>query len=104
VTAEIYADAIAELPGARLLIDRRLELRAWELYYLAPLAERPWRLPPDFRAGSPGVCRLLLWRGRWAPGHVETEGSVPALPLAVPGENEPRAWLLDLDRCLPPWL
>lgn len=103
VTAQRYAAAIAGLPDARLLMDRRLELRAWELYYLAPLAERPWRLPPDFRAGSPGVCRLLLWRWPWAPGHVETRGPVPALPLASPGE-EPRAWLLDLDRCLPPWL
>jgi 4-amino-4-deoxy-L-arabinose transferase-like glycosyltransferase len=103
VKAKLYAEAIAELPHARLIIDRRVKFRAWQMYYLAPLGERPWAVPADVRTPSPGVCRFLLWRVRWAPGHVEARHPVRALPLDRIGEGS-QPWLLDLDRCLPSWL
>ena len=102
VKVKLYAEAIAALPRTRLVVDRQVDLRAWEMFYLAPLGDRPWRLPPDLRTPSPGVCRFLLWRLRWAPGHVEASRPVRALPVS--GSSEREVWLLDLDHCMPLWL
>lgn len=103
VQARILAEALGGLPRVRLIVDREVTLRAWELFYLGPFGKRAWRIPPEVRAPSPGLCRFLVWRARWAPGHVVAERPVRALPLGRGGEEE-QVWLLDLDYCLPPWL
>lgn len=103
VHAERYARVIAELPRAEVVIARRAPLRAWDLYYLAPLARRTNRLPEVVREPAPGLCRFLVRRDREPPAGVVARPPVPALPLA-PGESDRSLWLLDLDVCLPVWL
>lgn len=103
VKAQLYAEALVAIPRVRLVLDRHIGFRAWELYYLGPFGGRPWRIPPEVRTPSPGLCRFLLWRVRWAPGHVVAESPVRAFPLDRVDERR-QVWLLDLDRCLPPWL
>ncbi len=100
--AHRLATLIEGLPRARVVRLPKAGLTPWDLYYLGPLMEKQRRLPEELLRPTTGLCRFLVAPAAQAPRKVEVADPGPQrVPLGFPDRGD--AWLLDLDRCLPPW-